>query len=146
MNQKARGIALQNRQLHRAVIGAKDLAANPRSRDSLPELLRDPKVVDSPADVPLPRVTAISPPTVSAGASVELTKRIEKPGVNDLVQSRALFVGKSRVPPIRLGIRQIDFVVGTVDIATKNHRLASVQLLHVREECGIPLLPVVEPS
>lgn len=128
------------------MIGAENLAANPCAFNAIPELLGDPKVIQSPPDVPLTRVAAISPPTVVSRRFVELAKRVEETGSHYLINARSLFIGKSGVSSIRLGIRQIDLFVRTIHVATKDYRPALIQFLHIGQKIGVPALTVLEPS
>ena len=51
-----------------------------------------------------------------------MAKAVDKAGLDDGVETGALFFGKARVLSIRLWVGEIDFGMGDVEVAAKDNR------------------------
>ena len=51
-----------------------------------------------------------------------MAKAVDKAGLDDGVETGALFFGKARVLSIRLWVGEIDFGMGDIEVAAKDNR------------------------
>ena len=101
------------------MIGKNLVAVNRRRVSRLIEPGRREVIIQSPADVVLPRPAAIRPPRVmNRFGAYQVAKRVVKPGGQEGVQPRAL-LAKTAVL-VAAPIFQIDLLMGDVEIPAKH--------------------------
>src|ERR1700730_8202828 len=89
----------------------------------------------------------MTPPRIMAVPLREKPERIDEPRIHHILKSLALLVGESLFPAVRLGICEIEFGVGDVQIAAKNNRLARLELPAISQKCRIPMLEAqIQPA
>ena len=76
-----------------------------------------------------------------ARAFLEVAERVHEARADKIAEARALLIGEAGVAHVLLRPRQIDFLVGDVEIAAEEHGLFLLQLLRVGEQRAVPLLP-----
>ena len=85
--------------------------------------LGDTEIVDTPPDITLSCGGTVGPPSVAfSSIGVEVAKAVDKAGLDDGIETGALFFGKASVLPIRLWVGEIDFGMGDVEVAAKDNR------------------------
>src|SRR5260221_5769827 len=130
-----------------AVIAAQNFRVNRRAVHRAAQDGRHQKIVDSPPDVARPRVGKMTPPRIVAVSLREEPERIDETRIHHILKSLPLLVGESLFPAVRLGIGEIEFGVGDVQIAAKNNRLARLELPAIIQECRIPTLETqIQPA
>jgi len=129
------------------VIAAHDRRKNLGALDRGAQLRRDQHVVDSPSDVPRPRIGKVAPPRIMPIALREQPESVDESGIDKSLESRLLFVGESLLAAIRLRIRKIKLSVRDIQVTAKNDGLGFFQLFAIREKSRIPMLvPQSEPA
>src|SRR5699024_7740685 len=98
---EGRGPSHRQRQGHRAVVAALDLAVDVRPGDLLRQPPGDDEVVDAPPGVVLPGVEAVAPPAVGPGlVRVEVAEGVHEPRLQQLRHLPPLLVGEPGVAPV----------------------------------------------
>jgi len=93
------------------------------------QLFGNAEIVDAPTDIALPRPRSVRPPTVTFGRlRVQVAKTINESSFEDSVKTRTFFIRKSRVFSVRLGVGEINFGVGHVEVAAEDDGFALFQL------------------
>ena len=77
---------------------------------------------------------------------MQQAERIGKSGFQQLREPGAFFVGEPGGETVVLGPRDVDLLMGHVQIAAENDRFDGRQAGHVIAERLIPLLPVGKPA
>src|SRR5882724_9340341 len=107
---------------------------------SLPRLCRDARgrdlVVDAPADVLRPGLSAVRPPGVLPGPRVDAPEHVDPADpVERLGEPGALLGEKSRVLAVSAPVLEVDLLVGDIPVAADHDLAAAVlQLLQHRHE------------
>lgn len=105
------------------------------------------KVVDAPACVLLARLEAVGPPRVDAFLrGVEVAEGVGEARLQQGGELGSLFVGESGVATVRLGVLQVYFLMGHVEVAAYYHGLAGVELQQVVAEVVFPGHAVVQSA
>src|SRR5258706_241517 len=92
----------------------------------------DQKVINAPADIARACTGHRTPPGVMPAARFEFA------------EPRALLRRETVIVDVGLGVGEVNFSVGHVEIATENHRLFLFELLKVAKKVQVPLLAVSE--
>src|SRR5271168_2167434 len=86
-----------------------------------PQLRRYQHIVDSPSDIARPRIGKVAPPGIVPIALREHAEGIDEARVDEGLESRAFFVGKSFLAAILFRVGKIQFRVRDVEVAAKYH-------------------------
>src|SRR6185312_16346599 len=97
-------------------------------------------VVDSPSDVAGARVGEVAPPAVVAVALLEEAQGIDEACIDVALKARPLLVGEALLAAVGFGIGQIELGVRPIEVAAEDHGLFLLELPHVAQERGIPVL------
>src|SRR5690242_3846041 len=120
------------------MIASHDVSVDLRRLDRLAQSLGDEEVVDSPANVARPRVGEVTPPAVVAVTLLEEAQRIDEAGIDEVLESLPLLIGKAFLAPVGFGIGEIELRMRDVEIAAESHGLFLLELLHVGEKRRVP--------
>jgi len=71
------------------------------------EVLAHEEVIDAPTHIALPSVAEVAPPAVMTIALCKYAERIDKSRSDELVDAFTLFLGKSLLTLVGLGIREV---------------------------------------
>src|SRR6185437_9203573 len=63
---------------------------------------------------------------------------IDKSCIKKMLKSFPLFISKSVLPAVWLGIRKIIFSMSDIEVSTKKDRLFLLKFLHMCKKCGVP--------
>ena len=126
------------------MVRAEDLVVDLGRLDLIGDPLRHQEVVDPPAGVLFPGLEAVAPPTVFDFLRVEPPEAVGEARRLQLGHLGPLLVGKAGVAAVGLGVLDVDFLVGDVQIAAEDHRLLGVQPQEIIAESVFPLHPVVQ--
>ena len=153
------------------MIGSVDLLTREDRLDVAYRCCGDHKIVEAPANVLLARLTLVAVEGEllrhqtsakmheSTGTTriehrngthlrggVELAPGVDEAAAEDGSERVPLLLREARRLLVGLGVREIDFLVGHVEVAAPEHRLAlRLHLLQVREHCLVPLgCPVLQ--
>ena len=110
-----------------------------------PQTLAQHEVVETPANIGGPRVPHVAPEGVGARPRrIQGAKRVEKAVGQQVGEALPLLARESGRLAVRLRVRQVDFLVGDVQVAAPDHRLHAVQLLELLAERPFPCQAVLE--
>src|ERR1700684_4289320 len=122
------------------MITAHDVGVNLRALDGIAQRCRHHQIVDSPSDVARPRIGEVTPPRIVAVALCEEPERIDEACIDEGLKTGALFIGKTLLAAIWLGVRKIKLGMGHVQVAAKYDGFGFSQVLAVGEKRRIPML------
>ena len=126
----------------RAVVGTRGLGVNEGALQPGAEGRRRQEIVDAPADVARPRAARDAPPGVMPRAALELAEGVEKACLDERLEAGAFLRGESVRADVLFGPREVDLLVGDVEVAAEYHRLALFETEQVGEKCEVPALAV----
>ena len=133
--------------LHRAVVRPEDISVYLGVGQFVVYPFGCQEVVDAPASVLLARLEAVGPPRVDALLRrVEVAEGVGEARLQQGGELGTLFVGESGVATVRLGVLQVYFLMGHVEVTAYHHRLAGVELQQVVAEVVFPGHAVVQSA
>ncbi len=108
------------------MVGAHDFGVDRRIRHASDEGWRNAEVIDPPADVALPRSAPVRPPRIGVlFVGIKVAEGVDEPAVEQLGKARALLVGEPGGPTVFPWAREVDLVVGDVEVAAEDDGLAN---------------------
>ena len=130
----------RDHELYRTVVGSVDIGADRAGFEVGGEAFGGQPVVEPPSDVFFSRgsASAHGPPSVFAGAFVKMAEDIDQAGAEMLAEAGALFIAEPCVFAVGLGIGEVNFLVGAVEIAANEHGSLFFELLHIGPKGLIP--------
>jgi len=114
---------------HRTMIRALDIGQNIRAHNSPPAGRIHEEIINTPADIPLAGIAAITPPGIVAGILIKLPEGVNPTRLGVGIQPLSFFRGKSGVIDIGGWIGQIFFGVSDIEITADHHRFFPGQTL-----------------
>src|SRR5437879_3745851 len=88
---------------------------------------RDKDIINSPANVPFPCSQHGAPPGIVAATFLEFAEGINESSLGEGAKSRAFLRGEPVSPDVLFWVREVQFHVRNIEIATKNHWLPALQ-------------------
>src|SRR5216684_1747175 len=128
------------RDADRAMIAAHDGGMDLGALHRVAQMPRHENVVDSPPDVPRPRIGEMAPPRVVPVTLGEQPEGVDEPRIHEILESLTFFIREALLAAIRFGVGQIELGMRHIEVAAKNDRLGLLQLLAIGEESRIPVL------
>ena len=110
------------------------------------ELGRGAEVIDTPADIPLPRPVLVAPPGVASPALFEVTEGVHIARRQCAVEGLPLLDREAGVLRVVLRTRQVDLAVGHIHVAAKDDGFGFFECREVVDECGSPFSRAVVQS
>ena len=108
-------------------------------------LITHDEIVQSPADVPRPRIAHVAPPSVSARfIGVQMSEGVEEAAFQHARHPVSLLLSEAGILLVGLRVGQVNFQMRDVEVAAQNNRLLIVQPLDVLQHVLVPLLPVAQ--
>ena len=98
------------------------------------QTFRENKVIDPPADIVCPGVKHVTPPSVLDFVWVKIAERIDKAAFHQFLELGSFLYRVPGVSFVRLGVSDIDRVVGDVEVAAGDNRLLLVETLQIIPE------------
>ena len=126
-------------QTDRAVVAAGDVGVYGGFFQPVVEVLRSQEVVDAPSGIVLTGFETVAPPRIDARhIGVEVAPRIGEARRQEVCHLLPFFVGEAGVLMVRLGVLEVDFFMGHVEVAADDDRLVPVQFQQVLAEVVFP--------
>ena len=126
------------------MVAAEDFGADVGFLEARAEGLREEKVVDAPADVPGAGAGHGTPPAVMTAALFKFPEGVHETGVHEVGETGAFLDGETVVADVGLGVRQVEFAVGHVEVAAEDDRFLAFELFQVFQKIGVPDLAIGE--
>lgn len=105
------------------MIRTHDIAVDYRILDPIHEIFVYAMIIDPPADVIHPRIRTIRPPCIVTGFGIEMAKRINVPGLQELGHGIAFLRIVPGIVLIRLRTRQINLSMSNIIVSAQNNVL-----------------------
>lgn len=133
-------------QQYRAMIRSIHFRQNLSSLQPILQGFRCKEIVDSPSRILGPCLEAIGPPGIDfRPIRIKIPEGINKAHLLEVIHTGPLLIREARIFPVRLGIFQIDFLMGYIQVSAENHRLFLFQLLQVGTKIRLPFHSVIQP-
>ena len=113
--------------------------------DPVGDAAGDEEVVDAPARILLASMEAVAPPAVLHLVRVDDAEAVGKARRQKFGHLGPLLVGEARALPVGLGVFDVHFGVGHIQVTAEDDRLFRVQPQQIGPERVLPLHPVVQP-
>ena len=111
------------------MVAAKDVTADARVAHVAGDCVAHQEVINAPASVVFASIKAVAPPAVDAlDVGVCRAPGIGKAGIEQLGELAALFVRKTRVAAVGLGVLKVDLLVRHVKVAAGHHGFTGLAL------------------
>lgn len=111
------------------------------------EPFRGDEVVNAPPGILFAGFEAIRPPGVDVGpVGVEVSEGVGESFRKQEGHLCSFFVGKSGIASVGLGVLEVYFAVGYVEVAAENDGFFAVEALQVVPEIVFPLHAIVQPA
>lgn len=111
------------------------------------EPFRGDEVVNAPPGILFAGFEAIRPPGVDVGlVGVEVSEGVGEPFRKQEGHLGPFFVGKSGIASVGLGVLEVYFAVGYVEVAAEDDGFFPVEALQVVSEVVFPLHAIVQPA
>lgn len=121
------------------MIGSENFLPNECVLKAREQSVGNKEIIDAPPDIPLTCICEVAPPGVLLGRiRIEVPKRIDETPVDEFLKSCALFIGETRVPPIRLRVRKINLFMCHVEITADDNRFECFKFFQMIKKEGIP--------
>jgi hypothetical protein len=121
------------------VVTAGDVGENLGVDDAIGCVVTDKEIVDTPSNIARPRAHTIAPPTIGiARIGIKMAEAVGKARLEQFAKTAPLFVGKTCMATVGIGIFEIDLVMCDIEVATGHNRLV---LSESRQERAIGAIP-----
>ena len=128
------------------MVRTEDLGVDFRVLHPLRQSVGEEEVVDAPPGVLLARMKAVRPPGVGHLRGVEAAEGVGEAACEQRRHLLALLVGEACVLAVGLGVLEVNFLVGHIEVATDDDGLLAVQPVEIGLEVGLPLHAVGEAA
>lgn len=130
-----------------AVVAAGDVRVDGCVVEVGEQALADEEVVDTPADVLLPGLIAVTPPGVRVlNVAVDCSEGVHESGVEQPAHAVALLVGEAGTFAVRFGVLEVYLPVCHIHIAADDYRFMAVEFENIVQKLLFPVHPVVQPG
>ena len=127
------------------MVAAGDICINRGFFQLVVETFRGDEVVDAPSGVVLAGFEAVAPPRIDTRyIGIKVAPRVGKAGSQQIGHLLPFLVGEAGVVVVGLGIFQVDFFVGNVQVTAEDDWLFLIESGQVGPEIVFPLHAVIE--
>lgn len=133
-------------QLHRTVVGAKDIAVNLGVDYAWLQAVAYNKVVNAPANVLLTCLETVGPPGVLYGVGIFPTEGVGEAACQQICECLALLVAETGTHVVGLGVFKVYLLVGHIQVATKDDRFDGIKTHQVFAEVILPRHAVLQTT
>ena len=136
-----------NGEFYGTMVGTQDVGMDLGTTELVVEGSGGDKIVDTPAGILLASLEAVGPPGVDAFlVGIEIAEGVGKAGSQQVGELGAFFVGKAGIAAVGLGVLEVDFLMGHVQVPTEDDGFLGFQLLDVGQESFFPRHAVIQTA
>lgn len=114
---------------------------------SIFKIVRNQKIIDSPSDITSSRSCPVAPPSIGISfRRIEISKAIDKSGLEKISYSLSFFVGKSCTHRVLFWTSQIYLLMCDIEISTYHDWFCLFKPSEILEKCFIPhMVAILKP-